>query len=43
MAPGNEEINMPMSMGAQAVPLAIHIGIKMMRGVNGIEATSSIL
>jgi hypothetical protein len=43
VAPENEEINMPLPTGAQTVPLAdLHL-IKMMKGMNGINATSSIL
>jgi hypothetical protein len=43
MAPGNEGMNVPIPTGAQATPWQIHIGIKMMRRMNGVDTTSYIL
>jgi hypothetical protein len=43
VAPGNEGINMPMPMGAQAVPLTDPHWDQNDEGMNGVNATSSIL
>jgi hypothetical protein len=43
MVPGNEEINMLIPKGHRQSPWQIHTGIKIVRKMNGIDATSSIL
>jgi hypothetical protein len=43
MASENEGINVPIHTGHRQSSWPIHTGIKMMRGMNGIDTTSSIL